>query len=100
MMGVVSVNLSLQVETWYRGCPSGQRSEIINRALTDHIRVQLGDIYAMKVGQVEKMQLLQHAVQEFLMDEEDCFKVPLERLDEIIRAKNRLCALLEELEVR
>lgn len=54
-MGVITVNLDITVETWYRSLRSGQRSEIINRILRNHIddvkssgtTIQESDVHTM-----------------------------------------------------
>lgn len=40
ILGVVSINLSLKVETWYRSLRDQKRSQIINRILENYINAQ------------------------------------------------------------
>lgn len=67
-MGVVSINLEMDVEQWYRGIPkkSAQghegRSKVINRLLRKYIQAQLGDKTALHVDDLTPSQLIFAAI--------------------------------------
>ena len=68
-MGVVSINLEMEVEQWYRGIPKKSkepyhegRSKVVNRLLRQHIRSQLGDDDAKIVEDLTSKELLWCAI--------------------------------------
>ncbi len=68
-MGVVSINLEMDVEQWYRGIPKKSRepyhegrSKVVNRLLRKHIQAQLGDGEAKIVEDLSSKELLWCAI--------------------------------------
>jgi len=57
-MGVVSINLDLEVESWFRGIKNQGRSAVVNRVLRNHIRSKLGDADATPAEDLTAKQLI------------------------------------------
>jgi hypothetical protein len=62
-MGVISLNVSLEVEQWYRGLPRGKRSEILDRHLRDYVRARLGDQSSASAWTLSPIELIDIAIE-------------------------------------
>ena len=64
-MGVVSINLDLEVESWFRGIKNQGRSAVVNRVLKLHIRSKLGDADATPASELTQKQLIRFTIATF-----------------------------------
>lgn len=62
-MGVITLNVSIEVEQWYRGLPKGKRSKIVNECLANYIRARLGDRSANTVFHLSSAELVAEAIE-------------------------------------
>ena len=89
-MGVVSINLDLEVETWFRGIKNQGRSAVVNRVLRNHIRSKLGDAEATPAQELSPKQLIWLAMTKHRSEEWD--------MDKMRRLNAFRDALLHEIE--
>ena len=87
------MNVSLEVERWYRGLPKGTRSAAITHCLENYIRAKLGDRSANTVFHLSSAELVCEAIERIPEEIWDTFDN--DHQDKIVRAKHHFLDLIE-----